>query len=79
MTCAALRHLLRGQAVRPTDRFDHAALRCLTKTQAGWSAGKPISPIAAVAATSSGIGEKVGCRLDPLQLILLGLRKSVIS
>lgn len=66
MTSAALRRLLHGQAVRPTDRFDHAALRYLTETQAGWSAGKPIRPIAAIAAMSSGIGEKAGCRVDPL-------------
>ena len=58
MTCAASRHLLHGQAVRPTDRFDYAALRYLTKTQAGWSAGKQISPIAAVAATSIGLARR---------------------
>jgi len=79
MTYAASQHLLHGQAVRPTDRFDYAALRYLTKTQAGWSAGKQISPIAAVAATSSGIDEKAGGRVDPLQLILPGSRKSAIS
>jgi hypothetical protein len=78
MICAASRHLLHGRTVPPTDRFDHAALRYLTKTQAGWSAGKPVNPIAAVAATSSGICENAGCRVDPLQLILLGSRKSVI-